>query len=148
MENNNYKLEKLEAISIILIIMINKLILNIPYYIVDLVGSGAIVNLIYIGIIDFIFLLIILKLLNKFENFDIIDISEFLGGKFLKYFVGIISIGLFLLISFITLIDFSNVLHTIYFSNFPMIYILFFKNNFFYSSICNIKCCNYIYYSF
>lgn len=126
MENNNYKLEKLEAISIILIIMINKLILNIPYYIVDLVGSGAIVNLIYIGIIDFIFLLIILKLLNKFENFDIIDISEFLGGKFLKYFVGIISIALFLLISFITLIDFSNVLHTIYFSNFPMIYILFF----------------------
>ena len=126
MENNNYKLEKLEAISIILIIMINKLILNIPYYIVDLVGSGAIVNLIYIGIIDFVFLLIILKLLKKFENFDIIDISEFLGGKFLKYFVGIISIGLFLLISFITLIDFSNVLHTIYFSNFPMIYILFF----------------------
>ena len=59
---NNYKLEKIEAISLILIIMINKLILNVPYYIVDLVGSGAIINLLYIGIIDFSLLLIIIKL--------------------------------------------------------------------------------------
>jgi len=123
---NNYKLEKFEAISIILIIMINKLILNIPYYIVDLVGSGAIVNIIYIAIIDFIFLLIIIKLLNKFECSDILDISNFLGGKSLKFIIGILSISMFFLVAFITLIDFSNVLHTIYFSNFPMIYILFF----------------------
>lgn len=123
---NNYKLEKLEAISLILIIMINKLILNIPYYIVDLVGSGAIANIIYIGIVDFLLTLLIIKLLNNFENSDILDISEFLAGKPLKIIVGIISISLFLLVSFITLIDFSNVLHTIYFSNFPMIYILFY----------------------
>lgn len=121
---NNYKLDKIEAICLILIIMINKLILNIPYYIVDLVGSGAIVNIIYIGIFDFLFTLLIIKLLDNFENADILDISEFLAGKPLKIFIGLICIGLFLLVSFITLIDFSNVLHTIYFSNFPMIYIL------------------------
>ena len=46
---NNYKLEKIESICLILIIMTNKLILNIPYYIVDLVGSSAIINIIYIG---------------------------------------------------------------------------------------------------
>lgn len=123
---NSYKLEKIEAICLILIIMINKLILNIPYYIVDLVGSGAIINILYIGIIDFILVLIIIKLLNKFQSDDILDISEFLAGKPLKIFVGIISISLFFLVAFITLIDFSNMLHTIYFSNFPMIYILFF----------------------
>lgn len=78
---NNYKLEKKEAILIILMIMINKLILNVPYYIVNIVATGAIANIIYIGIIDFIFLLIIIKLFNKFENSDILDISEFLGGK-------------------------------------------------------------------
>lgn len=123
---NNYKLEKFEAISIMLLIMINKLILNIPYYVVELVGSGAIINLFYIGIIDFILILIIIKLLDKFENSDILDISEFLGGKPLKFLIGILSISMFFLVAFITLIDFSNVLHTIYFSNFPMIYILFF----------------------
>ena len=123
---NNYKLGKIEALSIILIVMINKLILNIPYYLVELVGSGAIINLIYIGIIDFIALLIIIKLFKNFENSDILDISEFLGGKKLKNVIGLLSIALFFLVAFITLIDFSNVLHTIYFSNFPMIFILFF----------------------
>lgn len=123
---NNYKLEKIEAISLILIIMINKLILNVPYYIVDLVGSGAIINLLYIGIIDFSLLLIIIKLFKNFESSDILDISEFLAGKPFKNLIAIISISLFFLVAFITLIDFSNVLHTIYFSNFPMAYILFF----------------------
>ena len=87
---NNYKLEKKETIFIIIMIMINKLILNVPYYIVNLVATGAIANIIYIGIIDFIFLLIILKLFNKFESSDILDISEFLGGKFLKTITSII----------------------------------------------------------
>lgn len=123
MENNN-SLKKIEGISIILMVMINKLILNIPYYIVNLTGNGSIINLCYIGIIDFIFLLIILKLFKKFENSDIIDISEFLGGKTLKNIVAIISILLFFLVGFITLLDFSNVLHKIYFSQFPIIYIL------------------------
>lgn len=123
MENNNC-LGKIESICIILMVMINKLILNIPYYIVNLTKSGSIVNIIYISVIDFIFLLIIIKLFDKFENSDILDISEFLGGKILKYVITIISISLFLLVSFITLIDFSNVLHTIYFSQFPMIFIL------------------------
>lgn len=123
---NNYKLEKIEAISIILIVMINKLVLNIPYYIVKLVGSGSVVNLLYIGIIDFFVLLIIIKLFKKFENADILDVSEYLGGKLFKNIIGLLCIGLFFLVAFITLIDFSNVLHTIYFSNFPMAYILFF----------------------
>ncbi len=121
---NNYKLENIEIISIILLVMINKLILNVPYYIVNLTGSGSIVNIIYIGIIDFIFLLVIIKLLNKFGNLDLLDISEFLAGKRLKIITAFLSISLFMLVSFITLIDFSNVLHTIYFSNFDMTFIL------------------------
>ena len=123
---NNYKLQKVEAISVILIVMINKLILNIPYYIVDLVGSGSIINLLYIGIIDFIVLLIIIRLFKNFETADILDITEYVGGKTFKNLIGFLCIGLFFLVAFITLIDFSNVLHTIYFSNFPMVYILFF----------------------
>lgn len=123
---NSYKLQKTEAISIILIIMINKLILNIPFYIVDLTGTGSLVNILYIGIIDFVLLLVIIKLLNKFQNSDLLDIAEFLGGKKLKFVIAIISILLFLLVAFVTLVDFCNVLHTIYFSNFQTIYILSF----------------------
>ena len=124
--DNIYKMGKFEAIALIIIIMINKLILNIPYYIVELVGSGAIINIIYIGIIDFFILLLIIKLFEKFDNSDIIDISEFIGGKILKYIIGIVSVLLFLLVSAITLLDFCNVLRTIYFYNFSIIYVLIF----------------------
>lgn len=37
--SNNYKMEKYEAICLILIIMVNKLILNVPYYVIDLVRN-------------------------------------------------------------------------------------------------------------
>ncbi len=123
---NNFKLKKYQAIALIIIVMINKLILNVPFYIVDLVGNGAIVNLIYISIIDFIGLLIIIKLFEKFDGKDILDISEFVGTSKLKIIVGLISIALLFTVAFITIIDFSNVLHTIYFSSFPLIYILIF----------------------
>lgn len=137
---NNYKLTNLEAITLIIVIMINKLILNIPYYIVNLVGNGAIVNIFYIGIIDFIALLIIIKLFDKFQGKDILDISEFLVGSKFKFLVGIISIALLLLVAFITLLDFSNVLHTIYFSNFPMIFILaLFITGIFFANIIGFK---------
>ena len=43
---SNYKLDKKETIIIMIMIMINKLILNVPYYIVNLVGTGSIANII------------------------------------------------------------------------------------------------------
>ena len=123
---NNFKLKKHQAIALIIIIMINKLILNVPFYIVDLVGNGAIVNIVYISIIDLIGLLVIIKLFEKFDGKDILDISEFVGTSKLKAIVGVLSIILLFSVAFITIIDFSNVLHTIYFSSFPLIYILIF----------------------
>lgn len=144
---NNFKLEKYQALALIILITINKLILNVPYYIVNLVGNGAIVNILYVTAIDFIGLLIILKLFEKFENQDILDISEFIGSNKLKIVIGIISCILFFSVSFITIVDFSNVLHTIYFSNFPLIYIVMFfivgvliANLVNFKSISNIIC--------
>ena len=126
MLTNNYKMQKLEAIYFILIIMVNKLILNIPYYVTNQVGTGAIINLIYIGIIGLIFVLILNFLFERFPNSDIIDISEFLGGKILKTIIGIIFIAFFFLVSYVTLSTFSNMIKIIYFENSPLIFILLF----------------------
>ncbi len=123
---NSYKMQKYEAVCLILIVMINKLILNVPYYIIDLVGTGAVVNLIYIGIIGLIFVLFLNLLFQKFPNSDIIDISEFLGGKILKVLMGIIFIAFFFFVSYTTLSDFSNMIKTIYFEHSPLIFILLF----------------------
>lgn len=124
--SDNYKMQKFEAICLILIVMVNKLVLNIPYYIIDLVGTGALVNLIYVGIIGLIFVLILNYLFQKFPNSDIIDISEFLGGKILKVIMGIIFIIFFFFVSYITLSDFANMVKTIYFSHSPLIFVLLF----------------------
>ena len=123
---NNYKMKSSEAICLILIVMINKLVINIPYYITNLVGTGALVNLIYIGAIGLIFVLFLNQLFKKFPNSDIIDISEFLGGKFLKNCMGIIFIIAFFLVAYITLNDFLNLLKTVYFQNSPAIFLLLF----------------------
>ena len=138
--DKNYKLSENDTLSIVIVIMINKLILNIPYYIIQSVGSGTLANIIYIGLIDFIFLLLIIKLMNKFENQDIIDIAGFLGGKILKAIVSVVAIGLLFLASYITILDFSNVLHTIYFSNFDLIYILlYFIVGILIANLCGLK---------
>lgn len=124
--SNNYKMQKYEAICLILIVMVNKLILNIPYFMIDLVGTGSVINLIYIGVIGLILVLLINRLFQKFPNSDIIDLSEFLGGKIFKIIMGIIFVVFFFLVSYITLSDFANMIKTIYFTNSPLIFILLF----------------------
>lgn len=124
--SNNYRMQKYEAICFILIVMLNKLILNVPYYTIDLVGSGAIINSIYVGIIGLLLVLFLNYLFEKFPNSDIIDISEFLGGKIFKNIMGIVFIIFFFFVSYITLSDFINLLKTVYFGKSPQIFILFF----------------------
>ena len=120
---NNYKIQKYEAICIILIVMVNKLILNVPFYLINLVGTGAIINLLYIGFIGLFFVFILNHLFKNFPNSDILDISEFLGGKFLKNIISMIFVCFFFFVSYITLTDFANMLKIIYFQESPLIYI-------------------------
>lgn len=123
---NDYKLQKVEAVCIILIIMVNKLILNVPYYIVDSVGTGALINLIYVGFIGFLLVLLMNKLFTNFQNSDIIDVSEFLGGKFFKCILSIVFIFALFFVTYITLNSFANMIKTIYYDNSPLIFILLF----------------------
>ena len=95
MEKN--KLSKYEAICFILISIITEIILNVSQNFLSTVGTGSIINLIIITIIALIFNIILNKLFKNFLDSDILDISEFLGGKILKFIVSII---LFNMLSF------------------------------------------------
>lgn len=122
----NFKIGKVEAICATCIIMVNRIILNLPYGIIKNTGVGSPINLIYIGIIGLLFILILNKLFEKFPNSDIIDLSEYLGGKPLKLIVSFIFIAFFFITLFMTLADFANLLQIIYFNNSPAIFILLF----------------------
>lgn len=124
----NYKIGKLEAILLIMIVMMNKILFNIPKEIIKQSKTGAPVNIVFITICTIIIVLIICKLLKKFPNEDIIDISEYLGKKKFQIFIGILFIALFSITIITAIYKLTNLLKMLYFSSTPilLIYIAFF----------------------
>lgn len=120
------KISLIEAITLILIIIINRLSINIPQVILMSCGSSSILNAIYISIIAILLTFIIIKLFKRFPNSDIIDVSEFLGGRILKYVIGILLFAHILSVSILLLRDFVEILHIIYYTDTPIIYLLAF----------------------
>lgn len=134
----NTRIGKPEAISLIITIMVNHAILNITKTIVSTTNSSALLNTIYISIIALILSYIIYILLNKFPTFDILDISNFLGGKILKTIISILFFGYFIFFSATLLKNFVSCLQIIYYPNtnsFFIIMIFLIASVF----VCNLK---------
>ena len=123
---NTNKISLCQAICLILIITINRLSINIPQSILIPMGSSSILNIIYVCLIAIIFTLIIVNLFKKFPGKDIVDVSEFLVGNGFKYIVGIFICINIVLVASILLRDFVEVVHIIYYSDTPIIFMLFF----------------------
>lgn len=113
----NTRIGKPEAIALILTIIVNHSILNISKAILSSTASSALLNTIYIGIISLILSYIIYVLLNKFPTFDILDISNFLGGKVLKTIIGVLFFTYFIFFSATLLKNFVYSLQIIYYPN-------------------------------
>lgn len=120
------KLSKIEAIALIVIVMINQVIVGTPKNILASNSSGALINVIVISIIALIIVFFINFLFKAFNNLDIIDISEYLGGKTLKAFLSISFMLLFLLSSITCLYCMSESLKIIYFQNSSIAFIALF----------------------
>ena len=118
------KIGTVEAVMMILAIVVTHTILSLPREIVVTTKSAAIINLIYVSIIAIIISYLIAKMLKNFPGQDIIDISEFLGGKTFKTIIGIIFILHFLVTSSILLRNFCESLKIIYYPVTNIIFIL------------------------
>ena len=117
------QISNFQAIALILIIVTNHLILGTPRTLIAETGTGTILNMIYVFILALLLVFIITKLFSNFNGKDIIDISEFLGGKVLKVIVGIVFIIYFLVILSTTVRVIVQDLEIIYFQNIS-IYVL------------------------
>lgn len=124
--NTNYKIGKVEAIFAISIVMVNRIILNLPYSILENTSTGSVLNLIYVGAIGLVLVLLINKMFKAFPSSDIIDLAEFSGGRIFKTIISIFFICLLFLTLFSTVIDFTNLLKIIYFHRSPAIFIILF----------------------
>lgn len=120
----NRKIGTFDAVLFILIVMMNKILLNLPKEIIKQARTGAPINIIFTGIIAIIITLLICKLFKKFPNEDIIDISKYLGKKPLQIILGSLFLILFTIPIITCMYEFSNLLQGIYFPNTPISLIL------------------------
>lgn len=120
----NTKIGSVAAIFIVLTVIINHIALSFPKNILDYTGSGSFLNLIYISILAILLVLLICNLLGKFPGKDILDISDFLFGKYFKIIVGILFICYLILTCSYLLRDFCESLKIIYFTRTNVFYIL------------------------
>lgn len=116
------KIGTAEAIMLVLTIIVTHTISSMPREILVSTKSATIINLIFVSVLAIIISYFIVKLLKNFPGLDIIDISEFLGGKVFKNIIGIIFILYFLVSSSILLRNFCETLKIIYY---PMTNIIF-----------------------
>lgn len=118
------KIGRFEAITLLITLIANNIIFNISSMVLHSTSTGAWVNIIYLSVISIIFIIIVSSLFKSFSNSDIVDVSEYLGGKFLKCTIAILYIIFFIIFSALCLRYFSNSLQLIYFKYSPLIFIM------------------------
>lgn len=123
---NISKINNIEAVALLSIIMANKIILNLPESIISSTGSSAWINVIYILAIAFIFVFVCTKLMKNFPEHDIIDISEYIGGSFFKTIFSVLQIFILIIVINVVIRNFSDTIKTIYFTQSPIIFITLF----------------------
>ena len=116
------KIGTTEAIMLILTIVITHTLLSRPREILVSTKSATILNLLFVSILAIIISLFIVRLMKNFAGLDLIDISEYLGGKVFRNIIGIIFMLYFLISSSILLRNFCESLKIIYY---PMTNIVF-----------------------
>lgn len=119
------KIGTAEAILIILTIVITHSILSLPRNLINTTKSSIILNLLFVTIIAILLGLLIYHLLKNFSSLDIVDISEFLGGKILKNIIGGIFIFHFIISSSFLLRGFCEGLKIVYFPMTDIVFIIF-----------------------
>lgn len=122
--NSIEKIGKIEAIALFITICVNQIIFDIPNEIFMTTGTGAWLNTIYISIIALILAIIIYKLFKNFPNKDIVDISEYVGGKFFKIITGVIFLICFTSICAFCVRYFTNSIRIIYYTSTPIVFLL------------------------
>ncbi len=123
---NRIKFGRFEAITLIINLVCTKLFLYYSRMTVEDAANAGWLSAIVSSLTALIMLIIILSLYKKFDDKDILDISEIAGGRFLKVVIGaIITVGLFFL-TVIVIREFSEDMKVVSLPVSPLSYVMFF----------------------
>ena len=120
----NTKIGNKEAIALLVTITFNHIIVGLSKTIVETTASASLLSVLIVGILALIFACMICYFLNKFPTFDLIDISNYLGGNVLKWLVGLLYVGYFIFFGGVLLHIFSSFLQIVYFPMSKIFYIV------------------------
>lgn len=112
---NEEKLNFVEASFLVVIILISHIILDFPNMIIQSQHSASIINVIYISILTLIYFGIIHKLFKPFAGQTILGVADFVGGKKLKIFLGVMYSFALIFISSMIIRGFAETLKVVYF---------------------------------
>ncbi|MBO4816125.1 MAG: GerAB/ArcD/ProY family transporter [Clostridia bacterium] len=118
------KIGKIEAIFLIVMVTVNEIIFNIPNSVIMNSGSSSWLTILLHFSLIIIFVLILSKFFKELGPMDLVDVSEYLGGKVLKWIIGILYVILIIVVSSYILRYFSNLLELIYFDHTPTSFLL------------------------
>ena len=126
MDNTLTKITTIEAVCFIVITTLNRIILNLPQKIIHHCGSSSLLNVLFISLITIGIVSFIILLFKKFTNYDIVDISEFIGGPVLKKIIGVFICLYFIASSSFLIRNFSVVVNCIYYRETTFIFLIIF----------------------
>ncbi len=115
----------LEFIATIGCVGMIPLVLTIPTFSAQTYGTGAMAHTLYMTVISAFFLWFLCHLFFQFPKNDFLDISEYVGGKILKFFTTFLAISYLLTSAIIVLAEFNENIRNILFQNAPSHYISF-----------------------
>ena len=118
------KINNKEAIGLIITLIINNFVFVSSHILIQDCSSSSLINTIYICIVALAVGMLFCLMLKNFLGKDILDISEFLGGKFFKFIIGIIFLAYFIFIISIMLRKLSDCLQIVYYPLTNIIYII------------------------
>ena len=122
MENSKFNTR--EAIAVVLSVAVAHSLLSIPKTLISNQKSAIILNIAYVSLIAIAFAYLVYRLFKAFPGKDIIDISEFLGGKYLKIILGVLFISYFAFTGSTLLRNFCESIKVVYFPNTKVVFII------------------------
>lgn len=115
-----------EAITLLVIIINTQIVLGFPRIMVETAGTAAWIVVLYVSILAFLLFAVISRLYAPFERKDLLDLAEFIGGKYLRIFIGFLYFSYITAFVVIFLREFGEDLKIVGFRESPLSFLLLF----------------------
>lgn len=111
MDNRENQITSSQLMGFVISIQIGITVLSLPAYLAIACGHDGWISILFFGLIIALIIVILVKLLNKYENLSIYEINKFLYGKYLGGLFNLLIVLYFWYCSCLYLRTYINLLH-------------------------------------